>query len=427
MRRRLPVARPWRAMACRSTLAAVCRSPACGRSSRLSWPASWSALVSAAWLASHAAPTICTKGTNGATTSAASTSCAASIRSIASFSRSFAGWPASTAARFAESLPEIQREIQAAGHAAVLAGGRVSGPHRAHRAAVRRRCVLYLALRRWAPGLIVAAGHVGVGRLAAAPAALPPGRPPAASHQTPHAVSARPADAADGSRLQLPSGPGSGHTGVLTGTRSGVEFGRVLADMRMGKTRTEAFEAMLGRLGDDEMTSIISSIIQGENLGTPLANVFRTQADVLRIKRTPAGRNRRRRGGREHAAAGHLDHGVDGADHHRAVCAELPVILVWRFVTAGGTAPTRAFERMAHQKASTWWPRCTTRLVRTCKCRPRCSGSTPNVPACQNRILIPPQAAPGSEPSRTPGGSDRRSRPDRGQRFRQLVAGARRY
>ena len=64
------------------------------------------------------------------------------------------------------------------------------------------------------------------------------------------------------------------------------EFGRVLADMSMGKTRAEAFEAMRERLDDDEITSIITSILQGENLGTPLANIFRTQADVLRIKRT---------------------------------------------------------------------------------------------------------------------------------------------
>jgi tight adherence protein C len=64
------------------------------------------------------------------------------------------------------------------------------------------------------------------------------------------------------------------------------EFGRVLADMNMGKTRAEAFQAMQDRLNDDEITSIITSILQGENLGTPLANIFRTQADVLRIKRT---------------------------------------------------------------------------------------------------------------------------------------------
>jgi len=65
-----------------------------------------------------------------------------------------------------------------------------------------------------------------------------------------------------------------------------VEFGRVLSDMSMGKTRTEAFEALDRRLNDDEIKSIIGSILQGENLGTPLASVFRTQADVLRIKRS---------------------------------------------------------------------------------------------------------------------------------------------
>ncbi|MGH7202637.1 MAG: type II secretion system F family protein, partial [Planctomycetaceae bacterium] len=35
-----------------------------------------------------------------------------------------------------------------------------------------------------------------------------------------------------------------------------------------------------------EITSILGSIIQGETLGTPLAIIFRTQADVLRIKRS---------------------------------------------------------------------------------------------------------------------------------------------
>jgi tight adherence protein C len=64
------------------------------------------------------------------------------------------------------------------------------------------------------------------------------------------------------------------------------EFGRVLADMSLGKSRTEAFAALRDRLADDEIASLIGSIVQGESLGTPLAGVFRTQADVLRLKRT---------------------------------------------------------------------------------------------------------------------------------------------
>jgi tight adherence protein C len=66
----------------------------------------------------------------------------------------------------------------------------------------------------------------------------------------------------------------------------GTEFGRVLAEMNMGKSRTAALESLKQRLSDDEITSIVGSIIQGENLGTPLALLFRTQADVLRVKRT---------------------------------------------------------------------------------------------------------------------------------------------
>ncbi len=64
------------------------------------------------------------------------------------------------------------------------------------------------------------------------------------------------------------------------------EFGRVMTDMSLGKTRTEAFKAMRDRLNDDEITNIIGSILQGENLGTPLAQIFRTQAEVLRLKRS---------------------------------------------------------------------------------------------------------------------------------------------
>jgi tight adherence protein C len=65
-----------------------------------------------------------------------------------------------------------------------------------------------------------------------------------------------------------------------------VEFGRVLADMHMGKARVEAFDNMRQRLNDDEISSIVGSIIQSEKLGTPLSHIFRTQADVLRVKRS---------------------------------------------------------------------------------------------------------------------------------------------
>ena len=74
--------------------------------------------------------------------------------------------------------------------------------------------------------------------------------------------------------------------GEYRGHPLSVEFNRVLTDMNLGKTRKEAFEGMRDRLQDDEVTSILGSMIQAEELGTPLSSVFRTQADVLRLKRS---------------------------------------------------------------------------------------------------------------------------------------------
>ena len=64
------------------------------------------------------------------------------------------------------------------------------------------------------------------------------------------------------------------------------EFGRVLTDMNMGKARSEAFDTMRRRLNDDEINAIIGSIIQSEELGTPLTGILRATADVLRVKRS---------------------------------------------------------------------------------------------------------------------------------------------
>jgi len=74
--------------------------------------------------------------------------------------------------------------------------------------------------------------------------------------------------------------------GEFEGHAVAKEFGRVLTDMNMGKARTEAFDNMRQRLNDDEISSIVGSIIQSEELGTPLSDIFRTQADLLRLKRS---------------------------------------------------------------------------------------------------------------------------------------------
>jgi tight adherence protein C len=43
---------------------------------------------------------------------------------------------------------------------------------------------------------------------------------------------------------------------------------------------------MRDRLQDSEVGGVLGSILQGEHLGTPLAQIFRMQADVLRVKRS---------------------------------------------------------------------------------------------------------------------------------------------
>ncbi len=72
----------------------------------------------------------------------------------------------------------------------------------------------------------------------------------------------------------------------FAGQEVAVEFGRVLTDINMGKTRGEAFDSLRQRLKDDEINGIVGSILQSEKLGTPLSQIFRTQADVLRLKRS---------------------------------------------------------------------------------------------------------------------------------------------
>lgn len=66
----------------------------------------------------------------------------------------------------------------------------------------------------------------------------------------------------------------------------GEEFGRVLAELSMGRNRSSALESLRDRLQDDEITSLVGAIIQGEEHGSPLVQVLRGQADFLRIKRT---------------------------------------------------------------------------------------------------------------------------------------------
>jgi tight adherence protein C len=63
------------------------------------------------------------------------------------------------------------------------------------------------------------------------------------------------------------------------------ELSHMLRDVAMGKLRRDALQEMADRIGVEELTSFITSIIQAEQLGVGIAQVLRVQSDQLRTKR----------------------------------------------------------------------------------------------------------------------------------------------
>jgi tight adherence protein C len=188
-------------------------------------------------------------------------------------------------ALFRESLPEVQREIQAAGLPRFWLAEEYLG--RAELIALLLTPVYVYVLFRWLGEsglvLVLAAVPLTAWLLRRRLAARATARLTQIKRRLPFLLDL----------LTLLMEAGSTFVGALKqacdefqGHPVAEEFGRVLADMSMGKTRAEAFQTMRDRLADDEITSIIGSILQGERLGTPLAGIFRTQADVLRVKRS---------------------------------------------------------------------------------------------------------------------------------------------
>tara|TARA_R110002049_G_scaffold4601_4_gene31973 strand:+ start:252671 stop:253567 length:897 start_codon:yes stop_codon:yes gene_type:complete len=67
------------------------------------------------------------------------------------------------------------------------------------------------------------------------------------------------------------------------------ELRRVLGDLSGGRTRRDALSDLKSRIPDPEIGELISSIIKGEELGTPLSTILAEQADQMRVKRSQWG------------------------------------------------------------------------------------------------------------------------------------------
>jgi len=65
-----------------------------------------------------------------------------------------------------------------------------------------------------------------------------------------------------------------------------AEFSRVLAEMRLGKSRQQAWHDMANRVDLDELRMLVAALRQAEELGVSIAKTLRSQADSLRTQRS---------------------------------------------------------------------------------------------------------------------------------------------
>jgi tight adherence protein C len=66
----------------------------------------------------------------------------------------------------------------------------------------------------------------------------------------------------------------------------GEEFGYLLGEIRMGRSRRDALLQLKDRMEDENVREFVTAILNGEEFGTPLSRILRTQADQMRLKRS---------------------------------------------------------------------------------------------------------------------------------------------
>ncbi|MFO1019428.1 MAG: type II secretion system F family protein [Planctomycetales bacterium] len=66
----------------------------------------------------------------------------------------------------------------------------------------------------------------------------------------------------------------------------GQEFGYLLREIRLGRSRRDALIQLRDRMEDDNVREFVTAILNGEEFGTPLSRILRTQADQMRLKRS---------------------------------------------------------------------------------------------------------------------------------------------
>jgi tight adherence protein C len=67
------------------------------------------------------------------------------------------------------------------------------------------------------------------------------------------------------------------------------EFARVLAEMRIGRSRREAFKALVVRTQVPDLSNFVAAVLQADQLGVSITNVLRAQAHHMRVLRRQRG------------------------------------------------------------------------------------------------------------------------------------------
>ena len=63
------------------------------------------------------------------------------------------------------------------------------------------------------------------------------------------------------------------------------EFSRVLREMQIGQGRAQALRGLAERTEVDDVKSFVTSMVQADSFGIPIANVLRIQSSEIRTKR----------------------------------------------------------------------------------------------------------------------------------------------
>lgn len=86
--------------------------------------------------------------------------------------------------------------------------------------------------------------------------------------------------------------PALGLAAQRLGGALGDEVQATLADQALGTPRRAAYQGLAQRTGSEDVGRLVASLLQAEELGTPLATALAGQAEALRASRRQAARDR---------------------------------------------------------------------------------------------------------------------------------------